>query len=171
MESANRQSQINNSHGAPVNKYQKVFGVGPVGIFISFMVLILLLILKRIFGPAEISDWSLPIRTIGWAMIGIWICWHAWAIKTIRSWWYNDRLCTTGPFYYVRHPMYAGTALLAFPGIALLFNSWIILPWPVLMYPVVSVLVRKEELMMTEVFGQQYQEYAARTGRLIPRFH
>ncbi len=59
---------------------------------------------------------------------------------------------------------------MADPGIALMFNSWIILLWPVLLYPIWSLLVRKEEMMMTEVFGEEYTRYAARTGRFFPRF-
>ena len=60
--------------------------------------------------------------------------------------------------------------MLAELGIALLFNSWIVLLWPILIYPIWSRLVLKEEKMMTEVFGEEYEQYAARTGRFIPRF-
>jgi len=32
------------------------------------------------------------------------ICWHIWCVKTIRSWWSHDHLCTKGPYRFVRHP-------------------------------------------------------------------
>jgi protein-S-isoprenylcysteine O-methyltransferase Ste14 len=66
--------------------------------------------------------------------------------------------------------MYAGAVLLGFLGISLMFNSWIVLLWPILAYIVSSLLVRKEETMMTAVFGEDYRRYAAHTGRLFPRF-
>ena len=54
-------------------------------------------------------------------------------------------------------------------GVVLIFNSWIILPLPALMFAIYSILVRKEEAMMTTVFGGKYKRYAADTGRLFPR--
>jgi len=66
--------------------------------------------------------------------------------------------------------MYAGALFLAGFGVALLFNSWTMLLGPILLYSILSVLVRKEEKMMKEVFGEEYARYAANTGRFIPRF-
>ena len=99
----------------------------------------------------------------------IWICWHSWCIKAISQWWRHDQLCTKGPYRIVRHPIYAGGTLLGSLGIALLFNSWIMLLLPVLMYIAYSILVRREETMMTAVFGEEYLRYASKTGRLFPR--
>ena len=153
-----------------ISKYQKQFGVGPVGLLVSLFVLALLWLLDRNLGHVVVLNKPQPIRILGFILIGLWICWHVWAIRTIKLWWNNDRLCTAGPFRFMRHPMYAGGMFLADFGIALLLNSWIILPWPILLYPIMSVLVRKEEKMMAEVFGEEYEKYAAKTGRFIPRF-
>jgi len=153
-----------------ISKYRKIFGVGPLGVAISFVLLGLLWVLDRGLGRVEILSQPAPIRLIGLILIGIWICWHIWAIRAIRSWWIRDQLCTTGPYRFVRHPIYAGGLLLADPGLALMFNSWIILLWPVLLYPVWSALARNEEKMMAAIFGEDYRRYAAHTGRLLPRF-
>ena len=51
----------------------------------------------------------------------------------------------------------------------MIFNSWIILPLPAFMFVLYSILVRKEEAMMMAVFGEEYKQYAAHTGRLFPR--
>jgi protein-S-isoprenylcysteine O-methyltransferase Ste14 len=37
------------------------------------------------------------------------------------------------------------------------------------MYVAYSILVRKEESIMTAVFGEEYRRYASQTGRLFPR--
>jgi len=152
-----------------ISKYQKLFGVGPLGALISLILLFILWLLDRILGHVEVLSQPGPLRILGLILIGLWICWHIWCLKTIRRWWIEDRLCTTGPYRFVRHPIYAGGMTLAILGIALMFNSWIILPLPVLLYPINSLLVRKEEDMMTAVFGEEYTRYAARTGRLLPR--
>jgi len=117
----------------------------------------------------EIRNEPRPLRVIGLILIAIWFCWYFWSISHIRQWWRHDRLCTNGPYRFVRHPIYAGWILLGCPGFALMLNSWIILLLPVFMYFVYAILIRKEEAMMTAVFGEEYRRYAARTGRFIPR--
>jgi protein-S-isoprenylcysteine O-methyltransferase Ste14 len=153
-----------------ISRYQKMFGVGPFGWLINLAILGLLVFLDRMAHHVEISRNPVLAKIIGFILIAIWICWHSWCVKIISSWWHHDRLCTTGPFRFVRHPMYSGGTFFALLGIALIFNSWIILLLPVLAYAVNSVLVRREEKMMTEVFGEEYRRYAARTGRFFPRF-
>ena len=152
-----------------ISKFQKRFGIGPLGFLISLAIFGVLWQLDRILHHVEISYQPRAVRNVGLVLIAIWICWHAWSIKTISQWWWHDRLCTTGPYRIVRHPIYAGAILLGALGLALLFNSWIMLLLPVLMYVAYSILVRKEEAMMTAVFGGEYQRYAAKTGRLFPR--
>ena len=137
---------------------------------ISLAVLGLLWLLDRRLGHVEILRQPGPVRTLGLVLIGLWICWHIWCLRTIRLWWFEDKLCTMGPYRFVRHPIYAGGLFLGQPGIALLFNSWIILLLPFLLFPIWSFLVRKEEAMMTAVFGEEYKRYAGHTGRFFPRF-
>lgn len=153
-----------------ITRYQKLFGVGPLGLLISLVVLALLWLLDRGLGGVKISDQSANVRIIGLVLIGLWICWHTWATNTIRQWWTRDQLCTTGPFRFVRHPIYSGGLMFAGPGAAFLINSWVVLLLPIVMCPIWSILVRKEETLMTAVFGEEYRRYAARTGRFFPRF-
>ncbi len=152
-----------------ISRYQRYFGVGLLNVMISLFLFAILWLLDRKLGHVEISGRSGPIRIFGFALIGLWFCWHAWCVKTIRLWWSGGQLCTTGPYRLVRHPIYAGGLALAFPGISLMFNSWILFLAPVIDYLILFFLVRKEELMMITAFGEDYKRYAARTGRLFPR--
>jgi protein-S-isoprenylcysteine O-methyltransferase Ste14 len=152
-----------------ISKYQKLFGVGPLGLLISLVLFGLLWLLDRALHHVEMSGQPGIIRIIGSILILFWICWHSWCIKTISRWWRRDQLCLSGPYRFVRHPIYAGAVLPGSIGVVLIFNSWIILPLPVLMFVLYSILVRKEEAMMMAVFGQEYKEYAGHTGRLFPR--
>jgi len=152
-----------------ISRYQKLFGVGPLGLLISVVLLGLLWLLDRVLHHLEMSSQPGIIRIIGSILILFWVCWHSWCIRTISRWWRHDQLCTSGPYRFVRHPIYAGGIFLGSIGVVMIFNSWVILPLPVLMFVLYSILVRKEEAMMMAVFGEEYKKYAAHTGRLFPR--
>jgi protein-S-isoprenylcysteine O-methyltransferase Ste14 len=152
-----------------IGKCKRLFGIGPLALCLSLLLLGFLWLLDRLVGHVAILNPAKPFRILGIAFIGIWICWHSWAIKTIQAWWSRNCLCTSGPFRFVRHPMYAGGIFLADVGLVLILNSWILLLWPILIYPIWSVLVRKEEKLMESVFGAAYRTYAAHTGRFVPR--
>jgi protein-S-isoprenylcysteine O-methyltransferase Ste14 len=152
-----------------ISKYQKIFGVGPFGLLIGLLLLGALLLIDSMYQHVAILSRARPLRVIGTVLLAIWICWHFWCFRTIYSCWTKDRLCTKGPYRFVRHPMYAGGVFLAGTGVALMFNSWIILLWPFFAYTIWSVLVRKEERMMAAIFGEEYDRYAMQTCRLFPR--
>ena len=78
-------------------------------------------------------------------------------------------LVTEGLYNYVRHPMYSSFWLWGIAQV-LLIPNWIgglagIVSVAVLYYS----RVRKEEAMMRAQFGQEYDEYCARTPRIVPR--
>lgn len=79
----------------------------------------------------------------------------------------GQRILQDGPFRYVRHPRYAGVLAtrLAF---ALTFASaigWVLaIAWTI----VVLRRIRLEERHLRELFGREYDAYAAHTPRLIP---
>jgi protein-S-isoprenylcysteine O-methyltransferase Ste14 len=153
-----------------ITRFQKIFGVGLLGFLIAFFMLGILWLVDNMYQQAEILSRPGPLRVIGAILLGIWVCWHYWCFRTIRHWWTEDQLCTKGPYRFVRHPMYAGGVYFFGLGVALICNSWIILLWPIAGYAVWYVLVRREEGMMTAVFGEEYRRYSSQTGRLFPRF-
>ena len=78
----------------------------------------------------------------------------------------NHELVTTGPYAYVRHPLYTGVMLAAFStmltgmifGIGVFIVACIIVP----------SRIRKEERDMLELFPNEYPAYQKRTKRLVP---
>ena len=75
---------------------------------------------------------------------------------------------TTGPYRFVRHPIYLGLALLAV-GQALAFGSWpallIVLSGIV---PTFAWRARAEEKLLSRTFGERYDVYRQRTKMIIP---
>jgi protein-S-isoprenylcysteine O-methyltransferase Ste14 len=80
----------------------------------------------------------------------------------------DHALIENGPYRFVRHPVYAGyLALLLGSGVASL-NICLWLLWPL---SLIGILIQadSEELLLGEKFGQDYECYVRRTGRLVPR--
>lgn len=78
----------------------------------------------------------------------------------------RPELVTTGPYSFVRHPIYAGF-ILAMLGTALVVGEYWLIPTAVVsVYFVYSA--KTEEKYMLQQFPEDYQAYKRRTKSLIP---
>ncbi len=78
-------------------------------------------------------------------------------------------LVKTGPYRWLRHPIYTAY-LMNYVGGGLLSSNWILTIVPVTMYAIlVGIRMGQEEAVLEAQFGQTYCEYMERTGRLLPR--
>ncbi|MGE5324646.1 MAG: methyltransferase family protein [Actinomycetota bacterium] len=80
----------------------------------------------------------------------------------------GHELILTGPYKWVRHPIYTGL-LLALFGTALVRAEMRGLLALVLVYAAWKIKSRVEEHMMTGTFGAEYSAYASATGAMFPR--
>jgi protein-S-isoprenylcysteine O-methyltransferase Ste14 len=78
----------------------------------------------------------------------------------------SDALVTTGPYTWVRHPIYGGM-LLAMVGSAIAQSMLWILPL-VLYGPALISGARREERRLSEQFPERYRAYMKRTRMLLP---
>lgn len=81
----------------------------------------------------------------------------------------NHTLVTSGPYRWVRHPLYA-VGFLAYTGFALLAENWFIALMTALGLIFLTIRLPKEEARLIERFGSQYTDYMQRTGRFLPKF-
>jgi len=80
-----------------------------------------------------------------------------------------DFLCTSGPYAYIRNPLYLGNFIIGI-GICIAINEWYAYLLFTISYVFVySIVIPYEERFLQEMFGDVYLEYKAQTGRLIPR--
>jgi len=77
----------------------------------------------------------------------------------------DQSLVTNGVYRHIRHPIYTGDLLLVI-GLQLALNSWLVLPF-LLLIPIVYHQAAAEEVLLTKAFPD-YAAYRARTRRFIP---
>ncbi len=77
-------------------------------------------------------------------------------------------LVTTGPYQWIRHPLYTSAALLVLASFLVTANWFFFVTGCAVMFLLV-VRTRKEEENLIARFGDDYRNYMQRTGRFFPR--
>ena len=130
----------------------------------------------------DVSKWAqqfiplVPQFTWVWGTLVLLVCAGAWAALLLGRLMVHEAavredhvLIESGPYRFVRHPVYAGyLALLLGSGVASL-NVGVLLIWPV-SFLGICIQAASEERLLGQKFGQEYERYVRRTGRLVPRF-
>src|SRR5258708_8945536 len=99
----------------------------------------------------------------GVAIVGLVI--RAAASGHIRK---NAQLTTTGPYAYVRNPLYLGSILIAAGFIVAARNWWIGLAALAMFAFIYIPVVRAEEIYLRSVFPE-FENYCAHVSRFFPR--
>ena len=81
----------------------------------------------------------------------------------------DHELITTGPYRLIRNPLYAAGGLV-FTGLGLVAASWFLIGGASLALVLVRLRLPKEEAQLEARFGEEYRDYARRTGRFLPRW-
>jgi protein-S-isoprenylcysteine O-methyltransferase Ste14 len=77
-------------------------------------------------------------------------------------------LVTTGPYRWIRHPLYTSAAMMA-PANFLAAANWFFLAAGCVVFLLLAIRTRKEEQNLIARFGDDYRNYMQRTGRFLPR--
>ena len=77
-------------------------------------------------------------------------------------------LVTSGPYRWVRHPLYTvGSSM--FISFGMMADNWFIAALGVLAFIAMAIRTPKEEANLIEKFGDEYREYMKHTGRYLPK--
>lgn len=130
--------------------------------------------------PGWMAQFSFPLPTwLRWAGAGLGalsLPLLIWVHQTLGNYFSPDlelrrqhRLVRSGPYRWVRHPMY--TVLFALMlGLALVSADWLVALLTIALIVLIYARIGREEAMMLEHFGEEYRAYMEQTGRLLPRF-
>jgi protein-S-isoprenylcysteine O-methyltransferase Ste14 len=78
-----------------------------------------------------------------------------------------SRLVDTGPYRITRNPMYTGMSLIYLGGMLVLNWGWALVVFPLVIFLLYRLVIRREEAYMTAVFGDEYRDYCHRVRRWI----
>jgi protein-S-isoprenylcysteine O-methyltransferase Ste14 len=122
----------------------------------------------RIDIPAAWRFSGVPIAALGLALFA-WMFRHLGANVTPTSMpRAHATLVTSGPYRWVRHPMYCA-ALLLIVAATLLTANVMVAVGGAAMFALLAARSRIEEERLIEKFGEDYRAYQHRTGRFVPR--
>lgn len=130
--------------------------------------------------PAWLSWSALPLPAwLRWLGAGIALAGFAllqWSQMTLGKNWSDapklvieQDMVAHGPYRWIRHPIYAAF-LLILGSLLLITSSWLVGGlWIVSTSLDIAARIKAEEAMLSSQFGERYQAYTRKTGRLIPR--
>jgi len=93
---------------------------------------------------------------------------NVWTVKHLIRAIKTRELIQTGPYKYIRHPMYV-FIYITLIGVGMLWFSFLWFIILLLFTPVWYWIGRKEEEQMIEITDGKYQDYKKRTGMFFPK--
>lgn len=121
----------------------------------------------------ELLTVATSILAIAAAVGSVWLILAA--MKTLGKEWSltarlveGHKLATSGPYAYVRHPIYSGMlGMLLATGLAI--SRWgAVLAALIIFFIGTMVRVRSEERLLREAFGKEFDDYEHRVRTIIP---
>ena len=146
-----------------------VMGLGYIGLLVVYA------FYPLIFQWAEISL-PLWVRWLGTgvalsSVLLIW--WVQWALDvqfhTTLHTQVDHQLIKHGPYRWVRHPMYSALFTMGIGWLLTTANLLIGGPLAAAILIIMSVRVKNEEVVLIDLFGDEYRNYMKRTGRFLPK--
>jgi protein-S-isoprenylcysteine O-methyltransferase Ste14 len=122
----------------------------------------------QIDAPSWLRLTGVAISLAGLAMFG-WMFHHLGLNVTPTSMpRANATLVTTGPYRWIRHPMYSA-ALILVTAVTLLTANTVVAIGGIVMFALLAARSHLEEQRLVEKFGDAYRTYQRDTGRFLPR--
>ncbi len=158
--------------GAQFNKRASTHA--PWKTWVARLAILALLVGVRLHSGGVQPGAAGPVRQYsGVALVALGLGFAVWArVHLGRNWGMpmslraGHELVTSGPYAYVRHPIYTGVLLALLGSAVALEPMW---GWAlVLFFAYFLYSARAEERMMAEQFPEAYAAYKARTRMLIP---
>ena len=145
-----------------------------------------------LIGFVAILIYAINPSWLSWAslLVPLWLRWIGvgtallgfgllqWAQNTLGKNWSDtprmmkeQSLITSGPYHFIRHPIYSAFLLILGSTFFISANWLIGLTWIGMTALEIASRIGFEESLMLEYFGDPYREYMKRTGRLLPRIN
>ncbi|MCB0416535.1 MAG: isoprenylcysteine carboxylmethyltransferase family protein [Bdellovibrionaceae bacterium] len=131
-------------------------------------VLLFVLLMPVVFAPSPLVSLALIVLILASEAIRIWAVGYAGSVTRTRGDAVNSLVCA-GPFRYVRNPLYIANVTM-YVSWSVLFGVGPYAALAALFFAVqYSLIVRYEEGILTETFGEAYAAYQQKVPRWLPR--
>lgn len=122
---------------------------------------ILLLMVFAVFAEPQ-QPWA----GIGVAMVVIGGVIRFWAAGMVMK---NQVLATSGPYAWVRHPLYVGNILVLFGMVAICLNWWILGITVFFFWFFYPPAIKYEDGKLLKIFGNSWKKWSSQVPALMPR--
>lgn len=99
-----------------------------------------------------------PVAVLGELM-------QMWAASHLHK---DERLTVSGPYSYVRNPMYIGRFILGLGFFLMTQNPYLVAAYVILFAIYANLRVGREERRLREIFSPNYQRYCSEIRRWLP---
>lgn len=135
-------------------RFRQVVGIG------------FLFVLTFLGRPAELGSAGRTLFLLGCVAVLLGMLVRLWASGHVKK---DKVLATTGPYGYVRHPLYVGNHLITL-GFCLASGLW----WSFVAWAVIALFfypgtIAHEDEVLHRLFGKTWERWRAVTRALIPR--
>ena len=125
------------------------------------------------WARVALPDWVRVIGLVAVAIDSVLVIWMFRSLDTnitpVHEARESAKLITSGPYRWIRHPLYSfGFALLI--ALSVITAMWWLAACAALFIGFMLWRVPKEEAILVGVFGDAYRSYMTRTGRFLPKF-
>jgi protein-S-isoprenylcysteine O-methyltransferase Ste14 len=152
--------------------FKTLIGVGLPLLFVSLLLEVIAIIVRRwISLPVSLTINIRIILTFPCILVSVvGLIWFNCSLNLVKLHFLNGdkKLITSGPFNYVRHPLYSAL-LMGLPPLLIIWYADLlfIIPW-LLMFIISHYLVQLEERELIDTFGDGYKNYKKYVPALIP---
>ena len=124
------------------------------------------------FASVHVPPWlrwiGVPIGVLGGALFA-WMFRHlALNVTSTSMPRATATLVTTGPYRWIRHPMYSAALILVI-ATTLLTENLVVAVGGFIMFVLMAARSRLEEQRLVEKFGDAYRAYQRETGKFLPK--
>lgn len=122
------------------------------------------------------ADVDLPVevRWAGAILFALAAAWQMWMFRTLGA-NLTDTVVTrpdayfvtSGPYRFVRNPMYTGILFLSW-GLGIAQGNWVAPVGGTVVFLLLAIRTRIEERFLIARFGDSYRAYMSRVGRFLP---
>ena len=111
------------------------------------------------------TEWT---TVAGYTLIGIGFLFYVTTIVVFLNDFKKGVLVTRGTFSLCRNPIYASFIVFFIPGLALVFQSGMILSVALVLYLNFKISIHGENKVLQREFGEVYEEYRKNVNEIIP---